>query len=215
MDILKRIAEALERGDDKVVAELTRQAVDQNLGPRRILDEGLIAGMNVVGDKFRTHEIFLPDVLLAARAMYAGMDLVKPLIVEDQVPLVGKAVIGTVQGDLHDIGKNLVGIMLKGAGFEVIDLGNDVAPAAFVDAAVENDCPVIGMSALLTTTMPVMKRVVDLIDERGLKGKIRTIIGGAPVSANFAREIGADAHAFDGVSAVDRIKALQPPGKAR
>jgi 5-methyltetrahydrofolate--homocysteine methyltransferase len=154
------------------------------------------------------HEIFLPDVLLAARAMYAGMDVIKPLMQKEDVPVRGKAVIGTVQGDLHDIGKNLVGIMLKGAGFEVIDLGNDVSPEQFLAAAREHSAQVIGMSALLTTTMPVMKQVVDMLRAEGLDGRIKTMIGGAPVSADYAREIGADAYAYDGVNAVEKIRAL-------
>ncbi|MBI4882245.1 MAG: corrinoid protein [Planctomycetes bacterium] len=208
MEILKRIAAELERGHDQQVGQMTREALAAGFAPKQVLDEGLIAGMNVVGEKFRVHEIFLPDVLLAARAMYAGMDVVKPLLLKEEVPVAGKAVIGTVQGDLHDIGKNLVGIMLKGAGFEVIDLGNDVAPERFVAAAEEHGAPVIGMSALLTTTMPVMKKVVDLLRQKGLSERVKTIVGGAPLSADFAREIGADAYGYDGVSAVDRIKAL-------
>ena len=208
MELLKKISEELQRGDDQAVGQSTRAAVDQGIAARTILDDGLIAGMAVVGEKFRHYEIFLPDVLLAARAMYAGMDVVKPLMLSGEVPTIGKAVIGTVQGDLHDIGKNLVGIMLKGAGFEVIDLGSDVPPERFVETAKEQGAPVIGMSALLTTTMPVMRKVVDLIKEQGLQGKIRTVIGGAPLSTEYAQEIGADAYAFDGVSAVDRMKEL-------
>ncbi len=208
MTILEQIARMLQDGQDDEVGRLTREAVGQGLAAKQILDEGLIAGMNVIGKRFRTHEIFLPDVLLAARAMYAGLDVLKPLLLEEEVPMIGKAVIGTVQGDLHDIGKNLVGIMLEGAGFEIIDLGNDVSPESFVDAAVENEAAVIGMSALLTTTMPVMKKVVDLLAARGLNGKIRTVVGGAPVSAAYAREIGADAYAYDGVNAVERFKEL-------
>ncbi len=208
MDTLKQIAAALDKGDESRVAELTGQAIEQQLPAKEILDGGLIAGMNVVGDKFRKHEIFLPHVLLAARAMYAGLDLLEPLLLAQGSVRPGKAVIGSVQGDQHDIGKNLVGIMLKGAGFEVIDLGSDVSPEQFVDAAVESGAKVIGMSALLTTTMPVMKRVVDLVKERGLDGELKTIIGGAPVSSDYAQEIGADAHAFDCVSAVERVKSL-------
>jgi 5-methyltetrahydrofolate--homocysteine methyltransferase len=208
MDLLTRISEHLQRGEDAAVGELTGTAIDEGISAKQILDDGLIAGMNVVGERFRVHEIFLPEVLLAARAMYAGLDRLKPLLIAEEVPLIGKAVIGTVQGDLHDIGKNLVGIMLKGAGFEVIDLGRDVAPQQFLAAAREHDAKVIGMSALLTTTMPVMKQVVDLIAQEKLTGQIRTIVGGAPVSAEFAQEIGADAYAFDGVSAVERIKKL-------
>ncbi len=208
MDILARIAEQLQCGDEAQVAELTRQAVQQGLPPKQILDGGLIAAMTKVGGRFKAHEIFLPDVLLAAKAMYAGMDELKPLLVKEGIPSLGKVVLGTVQGDLHDIGKNLVGIMLKGAGFEVIDLGNDVAPERFVETARARHAPVIGLSALLTTTMPAMSRVVDLVKERGLTGKIKVIVGGAPVSEEFARRIGADAYGFDAASAVDRVKGL-------
>jgi len=208
MEVLRRIAESLQRGEDEAVLELTRQAIERQLPAGRILDEGLIAGMGVVGERFRAHQIFLPDVLLAAKAMYAGMGLLKPLLAQEGVPLVGKVVIGSVRGDLHDIGKNLVGIMLKGAGFEVIDLGNDVSPERFVDTATAEGAPVIGMSALLTTTMTVMKEVVDLIRQRELAGRVKTIVGGAPVSAEFAHEIGADAYGFDAANAVDRVKAL-------
>jgi 5-methyltetrahydrofolate--homocysteine methyltransferase len=208
MDILLEIGASLRKGDDNRVAELTRQAIDSGMGVGEILDNGLIGGMNVVGDLFRRHEIFLPEVLLAARAMQKGIDLLKPLMIEEGVPAVGKVVIGTAQGDLHDIGKNLVGIMLKGAGIEVIDLGNDVSAERFVDTAVEVGAPVIGMSALLTTTMSSMKGVVDLLRERGLTGKIRTIVGGAPVSKDFADEIGADAYGYDAANAVDQVKTL-------
>jgi 5-methyltetrahydrofolate--homocysteine methyltransferase len=164
--------------------------------------------MNTVGEKFRVHDIFLPDVLLAAKAMYAGMDLLKPLLISAGISSRGRVVIGSVQGDLHDIGKNLVGIMLKGAGFEVIDLGNDVAAEKFVAAAKSHDARVIGMSALLTTTMPVMKEVVDLLKKENLDGRIKTIIGGAPVSQNYAGEIGADAYGYDCAQAVAGVKKL-------
>jgi len=163
MEILRQIAKSLEKGDDSVVSELTAKAIADGLHAARILDDGLIAGMGVVGEKFRVRDIFLPDVLLAARAMYAGMELLKPLLIKEGVPSRGKVVIGSVKGDLHDIGKNLVGIMLKGAGFEVIDLGNNVSPEQFVDRAAEEGAPVIGMSALLTTTMSGMKSVVELL----------------------------------------------------
>jgi 5-methyltetrahydrofolate--homocysteine methyltransferase len=208
MEILKAIAEQLRLGDEEQVGELTRRAIAQGIAPKTILDGGLIAGMQVVGEQFRTHEIFLPDVLMAAKAMYAGMDELKPLLLRDDVPTLGKVVIGTVQGDLHDIGKNLVGVMLRGAGFEVIDLGNDVAPARFLEAAKTNGAAVIGMSALLTTTMPVMRGVTELLRAEGLAGRIHTVIGGAPVSAEYAREIGADAYAYDGANAVERVRAL-------
>ena len=208
MEITRQIAESLQAGDDDRVAELTRQAIDQKVPPKDILDGGLIAGMTVVGDLFKAHEVFLPDVLMAAKAMYAGMAELKPLLIQEGIPPIGRVVLGSVQGDLHDIGKNLVGIMLKGAGFEVIDLGNDVAPEAFVQAAREHDASVIGMSALLTTTMPAMKTVVSLVNSEGLAGKVKTIVGGAPVSEGFAREIGADAYGYDAANAVDRVKGL-------
>jgi 5-methyltetrahydrofolate--homocysteine methyltransferase len=208
MDILAQLAEMLQRGEDQEVLRLTREAVAQGLPAGRILNEGLIAGMNVVGERFKSHEIFLPDVLLSARAMYAGMGELKPLLQRDGVSTRGKVVLGTVQGDLHDIGKNLVAIMLRGSGFEVVDLGHNVEPTAFVDAAEREGARVIGLSALLTTTMPVMRRVVDLVRERGLAGRVRVIVGGAPVSAEFAREIGADDYGYDGASAVDKVKAL-------
>jgi 5-methyltetrahydrofolate--homocysteine methyltransferase len=208
MEILRDISGSLERGDHERVAELVRRAMEEGFPVAAILNDGLIAGMNVVGEKFRVHEIFLPDVLLAAKAMTAGMELLKPALIKDEVPSRGKVVIGSVHGDLHDIGKNLVGIMLQGAGFEVIDLGNDVPPERFIDAAVDEDAPVIGMSALLTTTMVTMKKVVELIGARGLAGRVKVIVGGAPVSTEFAREIGADAYGYDAANAVERVKAL-------
>jgi len=206
MDLLKSIADTLEHGDDEKVHALATEAVAAGIPAADILDKGLIAGMAVVGEQFRLREIFLPDVLLAARAMYAGLDVLKPLLAREGVPTAGTVVIGSVQGDLHDIGKNLVGIMLKGAGFEVVDLGNDVAPDRFVDAAEQSGAAVIGMSALLTTTMSVMKEVVELVRTRGLK--TRVIVGGAPVSEAFAKDIGADAYGFDAANAVERVKVL-------
>jgi 5-methyltetrahydrofolate--homocysteine methyltransferase len=208
MELLESIAKNLEDGEEEKVLELTKKAIESKIPPQEILDNGLIAGMNVVGERFKNHDIFLPEVLLAAKAMYAGMDELKPLMIAEGIPSVGKVVIGSVRGDLHDIGKNLVGIMLKGAGFEVIDLGNDVAPDTFIDTAEEVGASVIGMSALLTTTMPVMKEVVDLLAQRGLKGKVRTVVGGAPLSSDFAKNIGADAYGFDGVNAVEVVKEL-------
>ena len=208
MDILREIGEFRQQGDEDQVRALTERAIGQGLPAKKILDDGLVAGMNVVGEKFRVHELFLPDVLLAARAMYAGLDLLRPILAGQGAPSLGKVVIGTVQGDLHDIGKNLVGIMLRGAGFEVIDLGHDVAPEAFAEAAEREGAAVVGMSALLTTTMPAMQRTVEALRARGLGGRVKTIVGGAPVTEEFARSIGADAHAFDGTSAVERVTAL-------
>jgi 5-methyltetrahydrofolate--homocysteine methyltransferase len=211
MNVLSDIAGHLQRGEDDRVAALVRQALDDGHDPAAVLHDGLIAGMRVVGDQFREREIFLPDVLLAARAMYAGLGLLRPLLAKQGVPTAGTVVIGSVQGDLHDIGKNLVGIMLAGAGFEVIDLGNDVPPARFVDAACERGASVIGLSALLTTTMPVMKDVVDLVRARGLQDRIKVIVGGAPVSEAWTRQIGADAYGYDAASAVERVRALVGP----
>jgi len=208
MTLLADLSTAIIAGDDARAGDLTGRAIAQGIPPKAILDDGLIAGMTVVGDRFRDHEIFLPDVLLAARAMYAGMDLLKPLLIRDGIPALGKVVIGSVRGDLHDIGKNLVGIMLKGAGFEVIDLGHDVAPAKMVATAREHGASVIGMSALLTTTMPAMREVVELLKHEGLDGTVRTIVGGAPVTEAFARTIGADAYGFDAGNAVDVVKDL-------
>ena len=208
MTILEELSRCLQNGEDARVGELTRQAVEQGLPPETILNEGLIAGMNVIGERFRIHEIFLPDVLLAARAMYAGMDILKPLFIQGQMPTRGKVVIGTVKGDLHDIGKNLVGIMLKGAGFEVIDLGHDVPPEKFVDMAASEKAGFIGLSSLLTTTMPGMKDVIELVKTRGLSGQVKVVIGGAPVSREYAEEIGADSFAFDAMNAVDVFKNL-------
>ena len=206
MDILQELSTGLQAGDPKRTSELTQQALDAGMAAKRILDDGLIAGMAVVGEQFKTHVIFLPDVLLAAKAMYAALDILKPHMLADEVPTIGTVVIGTVQGDLHDIGKNLAGIMLKGAGFEVIDLGKDVSPERFVDEAARAKADAIGMSALLTTTMPVMKRVVELAKERGIRENTKVLVGGAPLSKEYASEIGADAYCFDGMNAVECLK---------
>jgi 5-methyltetrahydrofolate--homocysteine methyltransferase len=208
MEMLAQLAQSVLDGDGQKVSELTGQAIEARVPAQQILDDGLLDGMATVGDRFKAHEIFLPDVLLAAKAMYVGMDLLKPLLISENVPSLGKVVIGSIHGDLHDIGKNLVGIMLKGAGFEIIDLGNDVPPDRFVDEARAQDAGVIGMSALLTTTMQGMKTVVELVRQRGLGDQVRTIIGGAPVTAEFATQIGADAYGFDAANAVDRVKEL-------
>lgn len=210
MDFVPEISKALQAGNSEAVASLVKQAIDDEMPPGEVLDKGLIAGMNVIGDKYKNHEIFLPEVLLAAKAMYAGMDVLKPMFLKDGIPTLGRVVIGTVRGDIHDIGKNLVVIMLRGAGFDVVDLGKDVPPKKFIDVAVEKKAGVIGMSALLTTTMPVMKEVVEYLRKEGLTNKIKTIIGGAPVSSDYARHIGADAYAYDSMNAVECIKKLIP-----
>jgi len=208
MDVLREIDESLQRGEDSKVAELTHRAIDDGLSASEILNDGLLAGMAVVGRKFGAHEIFLPEVLLSARAMNAGVEVLKPLLIAEDVPRLGKVVIGTVKGDMHDIGKNLVGIMLKGAGFEVVDLGTDVPAERFVDTAAAEGASVIGLSALLTTTMAGMKNVVDLIRDRGLDGEIKVIVGGAPLSKDFAAAIGAHGYGYDATSAVDLVKEI-------
>ncbi|MFQ5791604.1 MAG: corrinoid protein [Acidobacteriota bacterium] len=208
MELMPQISQSLQKGDYDSVLELTRRAIENNIPAKEILDNGLIAGMNVVGEQFARHEMFLPEVLLAAKAMYAGMDQLKPLLIKEQVRSIGKIVIGTAHGDLHDIGKNLVGIMLKGAGFDVIDLGKDVAAEKFVETAEREQARAIGVSALLTTTMPVMKKVTDLLKARNLDSKIKTIVGGAPVTKRYAEEIGADSYAYDAANAVQCMKAL-------
>jgi 5-methyltetrahydrofolate--homocysteine methyltransferase len=207
-DILKEISRHLQEGNSIKVGELTKQAMEQSIPAKQILNEGLIGGMDVVGQRYKSHEIFLPQVLLAAKAMYAGMDVLKPMFLSEGMPTAGKVVIGSVHGDLHDIGKNLVAIMLKGAGFEVIDLGNDVSPERFVQAAKEEGANLIGMSALLTTTMPAMRTTVDLLRKEGLTGRVKTMIGGAPVSEEFACKIGADAYGYDSAKAVDIARQL-------
>ncbi|MCD4748622.1 MAG: corrinoid protein [Thermoanaerobaculales bacterium] len=208
MDLLGRIADDLELGLNDDVRTLVRQAIDARLSASTILNDGLLAGMAVVGRRFKAHEIFLPDVLLAARAMHAGLELLEPFLASEDVRPRGTVILGTVAGDQHDIGKTLVGIMLRGAGYEVVDLGIDVDPETFVDAALEHRASIIGLSALLTTTMPAMGVVVRHVKERQLAGKIQTLVGGAPVTREFALEIGADAYAYDAASAVETVEAL-------
>ena len=208
MEILESIAKSLMAGDDQSITEEVARAIDEGIPVTEILDNGLIAGMNVVGARFRDHEMFLPEVLLCARAMTAGVTLLKPLLIAEEVPSRGKVILGSVQGDLHDIGKNLVGIMLEGAGFEVVDLGVDVPPERFVEVAVAEGAPVVGLSSLLTTTMDMMRSVVKLVGEKGLSDQVKVIVGGAPVSEEFARSIGAQAYGYDAANAVDRVREL-------
>ena len=202
-DILQEIASNLYNGDDKTVAELVQQALDQGLAPGEVLAGGLIAGMDEVGKDFKAGDLYVPEVLIAARAMHAGMGVLRPLLAEADVPSAGTYLIGTVEGDLHDIGKNLVRMMLEGAGFETIDLGTDVRPDGFVEAVREHQPQIVGMSALLTTTMVNMKIAIEALEEAGLRDSIKIMVGGAPVTAAFAEEIGADGYAPDAASAVD------------
>ena len=207
-DILEKIAAELYDGEDESVTELVQQALDQGLAPNEVLQGGLIAGMDQVGKDFKAGDLFVPEVLIAARAMHAGMNVLRPLLAETDSISAGKYLIGTVKGDLHDIGKNLVKMMLEGAGFETIDLGTDVEPQAFVDAVREHKPVLIGMSALLTTTMVQMKATIEALEEAGLRDSVKIMIGGAPVTETYAAEIGADAYAPDAASAVDTAREL-------
>jgi 5-methyltetrahydrofolate--homocysteine methyltransferase len=207
-DILQSIASSLYEGDDTAVADLVQDGLDEGLAPEELLQGGLIAGMDEVGRDFKAGELFVPEVLIAARAMHAGMDVLRPLLADSDAMSAGKYLIGTVKGDLHDIGKNLVKMMVEGAGFETIDLGTDVDPQAFVDAVRENQPQLLGMSALLTTTMVQMKTTIEALEEAGLRDSVKIMVGGAPVTDAFAQEIGADAYAADAASAVDVARAL-------
>lgn len=206
-EILNGIKEGIIVGDAKKTEEMVDKAIKENIGVEKIMNEGLIAGMMVVGEKFKNNEYYVPEVLIAARAMHKGMGLIEPLIVQSGIKPVAKLAIGTVKGDLHDIGKNLVVMMWKGAGFEVEDLGIDVPPEKFIEA-VNNGAQVIGMSALLTTTMVSMKDTIEKIKEAGVRDKVKIIIGGAPVTQEYADEIGADGYAPDAASGVDKVKKL-------
>ncbi|HEU5190312.1 MAG TPA: corrinoid protein [Methylomirabilota bacterium] len=204
------MSRALILGDKDTVAKKTQEGLALAMDPKALIFRGLIPGMDVVGEKFRRNEYYVPQVLLSARAMYAGLDLLKPLITaaaREQQDL-GVVVIGTAQGDLHDIGKNLVAMMLEGAGFKVVNLGRDVAPEKFVAAVTEHNAQIVGISALMTTTMPAMKRTIDALAKAGLRERVKVMIGGAPVSQTYADEIGADGYARDSTLAVVRAKEL-------
>ena len=204
---LKEISLQLQAGKAKVVKQLVQDAIDAGIPAQQILQEGLLDGMNVVGEKFKNNEVFVPEVLVAARAMNMGTALLKPLLVAEGAKSVGKACIGTVSGDLHDIGKNLVKMMLEGKAFEVVDLGTDVSPEMFVKTAIEQDCQLICCSALLTTTMGVMADVVKAAEAAGIRDKVKIMVGGAPITQAFCDEIGADAYTSDAASAAE--KALE------
>lgn len=206
MSIVQEISEYLQKGRAKNVKALVQQALDEGIDAKTILDEGLLSGMMVIGGKFKRNEVFVPEVLVAARAMNAGVTILEPKLIEIGNKPIGKAVVGTVKGDLHDIGKNLVVMMMKGAGLEVCDLGVDVEPETFISKAEEIGADVIGMSALLTTTMPNMKGVVELLEEKGLREKYIVMIGGAPVNESFAQEVGADYYTPDAATAAEVAK---------
>ena len=208
MSILNDISEAMQKGRAKQVKQLVPQALEEGIPAKQILEEGLLAGMDIVGKKFKANEIFVPEVLVAARAMNAGTELLKPYLSEAGVESKGKVVLGTVKGDLHDIGKNLVRMMFEGKGLEVIDLGVDVAPETFVQTAIDNDCKIIACSALLTTTMPVMAEVVEKAKEAGIRDNVKIMIGGAPITDKFCETIGADAYTPDAASAAAKAVEL-------
>ena len=203
---LQALAQAIITGDQNAALEITKSAIQQGTKAKEILDEGLIAGMNTIGERFKNNEVYIPEVLIAARAMKSALQILEPELVKAGVEPVGSFVVGTVQGDLHDIGKNLVAMMLKGAGFNVIDLGVDVAPDEFVAQAKKANVQLVGLSALLTTTMPSMEKTIKALKEAGLSAKV--MIGGAPVTQNYADKIGADGYSPDAASAVDLAKSL-------
>lgn len=205
---LQEISLQLQAGKAKIVKTLVQQAIDEGIPAQQILEEGLLVGMNIVGAKFKNNEVFVPEVLVAARAMNQGAALLKPLLAQDGIKASGRVCIGTVKGDLHDIGKNLVKMMMESKGLEVIDLGTDVAPETFIQTAEEQDCRIICCSALLTTTMGVMEDVVKAAEAAGIRDKVKILVGGAPVTQTFADQIGADAYAPDATSAAEKAAAF-------
>ncbi len=207
-ELLNEISEALQAGDLDTVKEKVSQGLKEDYEPRELLNEGLLKGMGIIGEKFKNNEVFVPEVLIAARAMNGGMEILKPKLVETGVKSIGKVVMGTVAGDLHDIGKNLVKMMMEGSGFEVVDLGTDVSPEAFSQAVKEHKPDIVGLSALLTTTMPVMEKVVNKLEEEGLRDDVIIMIGGAPITDKYCQKIKADAYAKDAATAATEAKAM-------
>ena len=203
---LKALADAIIKGDQNAAVEITKAALEEGTSAESVLNDGLIAGMDVIGGRFKKNEVYIPEVLIAARAMKMAMEILEPELAKAGVKPVGKFLIGTVQGDLHDIGKNLVAMMLKGAGFEVVDLGVDIGPEKFVEQAKATGVQLVGMSALLTTTMPSIEKTVKALKEAGVPAKV--MIGGAPVTQGYADKIGADGYSPDAASAVDMAKSL-------
>ncbi len=208
MDELASIQDALISGNGDLLIKGTKKAVDSGIEPQKILNEGLILGMDIVGEKFKNDELYIPEVINIANNFKKSVEVIKPLIMDKDIKTAGKVLIGTVEGDMHDVGKNIVVLMLEANGFEVIDLGVNVPNEVFIDKAVENDVNIIGMSALLTTTMPNIGNVVKTLEEKGLNGNIKTIIGGAPINQTFAEEVGADAYGHDAIDAVEKIKDI-------
>jgi corrinoid protein of di/trimethylamine methyltransferase len=207
-DLFRELSDAVINGNMDAVKKLTRQALDGGSRAGDVLDKGLLPGMDVVGQRFKAGEMFIPEVLLSARCMQAGLEILRPLLSDKEAAGVGTVVIGTVEGDIHNIGKNLVAMMMEGAGFKVIDLGIDVKPAAFVKATQENKPDIVAMSALLTTTMPKMAETVNALKEAGIRDRVKIMAGGAPVTDEFVKKIGADAYGSNAAAAVDKAKAL-------
>jgi 5-methyltetrahydrofolate--homocysteine methyltransferase len=208
MKVIKRIFEELADGEADKIELLIQEGLRQGLSPEIILKQGLIAGMNMIGERFKQGEFFVPEVLLAARAMQAGMNILKPRLVQTGIKPAGRIIIGTVKGDLHDIGKNLVAMMLEGAGFEIIDLGIDTAPERFIQEVKDKKPQIIAMSALLTTTLPMMKTTIELLKKEDLRDLVKVLVGGAPLTQKYADEIGADGYAPDAVSAVAKAREV-------
>ncbi len=208
MKIFEEIADEVQKGNSDSVEELTKKALSEDISAEEILNNGLVAGMNIVSEKFKNNEIFIPEVLISAKSMYSGLGIIKPLLAESNVKSKGKVVIGTVKGDLHDIGKNIVAMLLQGAGFDVIDLGADVPKEKFLEFVKKERADILGMSALLTTTMIYMKETIEALKSAGLRENIKVIIGGAPVTESYAGQIDADGYAPDAASAVDLTKKL-------
>ena len=207
-DVLEKMAKELIAGNEAEVKKLTQDAIDEGIAAREVLDNGLLAGMDVVGKRFKAGDMFIPEVLLCARTMHGAMDILKPFLSEGDQAGAGTFVIGTVEGDLHDIGKNLVAMMLQGAGFKVIDLGTNIKPQAFVDAVKEHKPAILGMSALLTTTMPKMEETIEALKEAGVRDQVKIMAGGAPVTQDFIDKIGADAYGANAAAASEKAKAL-------
>lgn len=208
MELLQELSENIQKGRLKIVTELVQKAIDDGMSAKTILEDGMLPGMSIIGEKFSKNQVFVPEVLIAAKAMNAGTALLKPLLVQENVESKGRVCIGTVKGDQHDIGKNLVRMMMEGAGLEVIDLGVNVTPQKFVDTAIEKNCQIIACSALLTTTMGVMEQIVQLCKDTGIRDKVKIMIGGAPVTQEFCDRIGADSYTPDAASAASRAVAF-------
>jgi 5-methyltetrahydrofolate--homocysteine methyltransferase len=207
-ELLAKMAESLIAGNIDEVVNLTKEALDGGAAPADILDQGLLAGMDVVGQRFKAEEMFIPEVLRCAKCMHGAMEILRPLLAETGAESIGTLIVGTVKGDLHDIGKNLVGMMFEGAGFNVVDLGIDNEPQVFVDAIKQHKAKLVGMSALLTTTMPKMGETINAIKEAGIRDQVKILVGGAPITSSFADEIGADGYASNAASAVEKGKEL-------